>query len=219
MPVLQRSSPDCGAPASTTAPERRGEATLQVVVSLLRLHLRQARTPDIADALGRVVDEVETVMATHHQLAALGAEPTLDPGPALAALVDRLTPPTPTVRIELQLSPVTVATRHLLPLLLLAHEALVNALQHAFPGGRAGLVAIALEPADGGGARLRVADDGAGLPTGLDFPAQGRCGALLLRELAQQSGARLTVTGGGGTTVTVELPPTPTTTEEGGTAA
>jgi two-component sensor histidine kinase len=163
--------------------------------------------PEVGEALGRAVDEVETVIAAHHRLSALSPAPTHDPGPDLAALAERVRPAGEQVRITTELAPVAVAQRHLLTLLLLAHEAVANAAQHAFPGGRTGRIRLTLDRGAKGAPRLRVADDGIGLPAGLDFPAQGRCGALLLRGLTEQSGALLTVSSHHGTTVTVELPP------------
>lgn len=207
MPVPQQPTTDAMWPAADVPPERRGAATLQVVLSLLRLRQRQAGTSEAGEALGRAVDAVETVMAAHHRLSALAAEPAHDPGPDLTALAERLRPAGEQVRITTELAPVAVAQRHLLPLLLLAHEAVANALQHAFPGGRTGRILLTLDRSATGAPRLRVADDGVGLPMDLDFPAQGRCGALLLRGLSEQSGARLTVSRQRGTTVTVELPP------------
>ncbi len=207
MPVPQQPAADHLLPVVEAPPERRGEATLQVVMSLLRLRSRLATMPQAAAALARVVDEVETVMVAHHRLHALAPDAVHDPAPDLAALADRLTPADEQVRLITDLSPVAVAERHVLPLLLLAHEALANAVQHAFPSGRSGRILLTLDRGAKGAPRLRVADDGVGLPAGLDFPAQGHCGALLLRGLAQQIGAVLTVTRDGGTMITVELPP------------
>lgn len=207
MPPVRPAPPDAATILSDAVPARRGESTLQLVLSLLRLRLAHARTPEIANALTRTVDEIDTIVSAHHQLNAAGAERLLDPGSTLRALAERLAAATPSVTVEARLGPALVASRHLTPLLLMAHEALVNALRHGFPNGRTGVVALALEELPDSGTRLTVADNGVGLRRSPGFPDTGRRGALLLRQLARQSGFSLTVTGSPGVTVTIDLPP------------
>jgi signal transduction histidine kinase len=82
----------------------------------------------------------------------------------------------------------------------IAQEALNNVLKHA----RASRVVIALE-ADGGRARLTVADDGSGFETG---ESSGGLGLVGMRERAEALGATFGVESapGAGTRITVEVP-------------
>ena len=55
-------------------------------------------------------------------------------------------------------------------------RALCNALKHAFPDGRAGSVRVELVQTPGEGHLLAVADDGVGLPPGIDIRDSSRSG-------------------------------------------
>jgi two-component sensor histidine kinase len=92
------------------------------------------------------------------------------------------------------------------PLGLIAGEALTNALKHAFPEGRSGRVRVELRADGGGMVRLLVEDDGAGMP------AERRAGSLGLRLIemfAKQVKGRAAMEagrGGRGTAVAVTFP-------------
>ena len=73
---------------------------------------------------------------------------------------------------------------------LIAEELIKNALEHAFPGGRGGRVAVAFAVADGAW-RLTVEDSGVGRAA-----ASSRRGGLrLVRDLAGEVGGRLRIAG------------------------
>ena len=85
-----------------------------------------------------------------------------------------------------------------------AREALANVAEHA----NAHHVDVRLVD-DGGAVRLRVHDDGVGLPAeGIDRRAEGHLGLHLLRDAAIELGGEMQVytEPGGGTTVVLELP-------------
>ena len=69
---------------------------------------------------------------------------------------------------------------------LIVNELLSNCLKHAFPGDRPGEVWIQLDPLADGQLQLTVADDGVGLPEGLDLLQIETLGLQLVRTLAQQ---------------------------------
>ncbi len=94
----------------------------------------------------------------------------------------------------------------MVPLGLIAGEALTNAFKHAFPEGHAGRVRVGLHTNGGGTMRLLVEDDGAGMP------AERRAGSLGLRLIemfAKQVKGRAAMEagrGGQGTAVVVTFP-------------
>jgi two-component sensor histidine kinase len=55
-----------------------------------------------------------------------------------------------------------------IPCGLILNELISNALKYAFPGGRKGEIRLELRKLEGGEIRLRVSDDGVGLPEGFD---------------------------------------------------
>jgi len=73
---------------------------------------------------------------------------------------------------------------------LVVSELVTNALTHAFPDGRPGVVRVSLAPVDGEkDVLLRVADDGIGFSSSIDDSSG--LGLALVRLLAEQLSAEL----------------------------
>jgi two-component sensor histidine kinase len=68
---------------------------------------------------------------------------------------------------------------------LIINELAANALKHGYPGSRGGRVLIEMQP-EGGLMRLRVSDDGAGLPADLDLGQPPTLGLRLVQDLTRQ---------------------------------
>jgi two-component sensor histidine kinase len=107
---------------------------------------------------------------------------------------------------------VVLNVQQAMPLGLIVNELVINALKHAFPQNRPGVIAVSLTytaSAVGGDAvqedlvRLRVEDDGLGLPAGKDISQVQSMGFNLVNLLAQQLGGKLEVSRGSGLSVTV----------------
>jgi len=81
---------------------------------------------------------------------------------------------------------------------LIVNELVTNAVKHAFPGGGSGTVSIELAAAEGG-IRLSVADTGVGLGESFDIERSEGLGMKLVRLLARQMKAELSVESSGGT--------------------
>ena len=86
-----------------------------------------------------------------------------------------------------------------MPCGLILNELAGNALKHAFPGGAAGEVAVALYAGPDGRVRLRVCDNGVGLPPGLDWRQSRSLGLRLVQMLAAQLNGSVDVQSGAGT--------------------
>jgi two-component sensor histidine kinase len=79
------------------------------------------------------------------------------------------------LRVEAQAG-IVVVLDTAIPCGLALNELVVNAIKHAFPAGRAGIVRVALERGAQGGFLFSVADDGVGLPPGFDLRRDARIG-------------------------------------------
>jgi two-component sensor histidine kinase len=91
------------------------------------------------------------------------------------------------------------------PLGLLVNEIVSNSFKHAHPRGRSGSLSVSLRTTDG--IRLRIADDGVGLP---EAPGSGdSLGLKLIDGLASQLDAQVKVFREGGTTYEINLPEEP----------
>jgi two-component sensor histidine kinase len=104
-----------------------------------------------------------------------------------------------------------------IPLGLIANELILNCLKHAFPAGREGRVTVSVqygrdsvgigESLDRAVIRLRVEDNGIGLPPGLDIDRTDSLGWRLVQLLARQLHAEVQAQTGTGLTWTVTVPP------------
>ncbi|MFO6463753.1 PAS domain-containing protein [Jannaschia sp. KMU-145] len=109
------------------------------------------------------------------------------------------------VRVTVDTDPVYMRTERAAQLGLLTSELLSNALNHAFDGRSEGVVSVQMKELGGDRLRLTVSDDGTGMG-GSNWPEQGNLGARIVRGLAGDLGAEMTVTStGSGTIVTVQL--------------
>ncbi len=89
---------------------------------------------------------------------------------------------------------------------LIVNELVSNALKHAFPHGRKGLVSVSLERVNGNFV-LRVSDDGVGFPEHIDFRNTESLGLQLVNTLTEQLEGKIElITNGGGTTFTISFP-------------
>lgn len=95
-----------------------------------------------------------------------------------------------------------------IPCGLLVNELVTNALQHAFPGDRAGEVVIELNRDHGGNLLLCVRDDGIGLPEGADIQNPATLGFQLVLDLVRQIGGRINHDGSRGSSFCITIPPT-----------
>jgi len=67
-------------------------------------------------------------------------------------------------------------------------------------------VYVEVEPLTGGEWAVRFGDNGKGLPASLDFNSPATLGLRLIRDLAEQIDAELTMRGGQGTVYTLRIP-------------
>jgi two-component sensor histidine kinase len=88
------------------------------------------------------------------------------------------------ITIELDLAPLAVHQRHEAALTLIAHELVVNAIAHGYPGDASGVIHIAFGPDDEGRGALEVGDDGVGYDP--QTVARNRLGLWLIGGLASQ---------------------------------
>jgi two-component sensor histidine kinase len=92
------------------------------------------------------------------------------------------------------------------PFGLMANEIITNALKHAFPDRRTGLLSLRLKRL-GGRLDLTVSDDGAGLVGDMNVAGSGGLGMRLIRRLADQIGAEVSFEGSeAGTTCRISIP-------------
>ena len=76
---------------------------------------------------------------------------------------------------------------------LILNELMTNALKYAFPNGRNGSILVELRASPDQTLSLKVADDGVGLPPGLDILKNKSLGLQLINSLVKQVDGNLQV--------------------------
>ncbi len=169
--------------------DERVQQHLQALSSLLHLEAYATADAGAVRALRSTQQRLRAVADLHRLLAGLGAGEPPRLQTFAESLVERLRLAAgisaEQVAVDLDL-PMTVDEAVLLPLALILHEALANALLHAFPGGRSGRVGVLLIRRPEGG-ELRVLDDGAGQPASW----QSGQGIRVIQCLAAQMGGQV----------------------------
>lgn len=170
----------------------RVKNNLQIMASLLSLQASRTRDPEAAALFKASQDRVLAMASIHEMLYQRDDLASVDLGEYLESLVSHYATEGAqrgiVVAADAESIPATPDTA--LPVGLVANELLANCLKHAFPGQRpeGGRVEVRLR-SEGGAVLFSCADDGAGLPPGVDPLDSPTLGFTLIRALSAQIGA------------------------------
>ena len=161
--------------------DHRLKNNLQLITSLLSLQARRASDPAVRQALVGAHERVNAVATVHRRLFRGADVERFD----VAAFIGDLAPDAigacgrSDIEIRLQLEPVDLPSAQAAPLALVINELLGNAIRHAFPDGRAGVISLAVQR-EGQAFRVEIADDGIGMGTPVAAPGFGETIVKLL---------------------------------------
>ncbi|HWI55574.1 MAG TPA: histidine kinase dimerization/phosphoacceptor domain -containing protein, partial [Bacillota bacterium] len=111
------------------------------------------------------------------------------------------------IRLSIEADQAFLSIETAVPCGLIVNELLSNCLKHAFPEKRSGQIRIRISEAPGGDwLLLAVADNGVGLPPGLDLEQTDTLGLQLVRTLTRQLNGHLELATEGGTEFRVRFP-------------
>jgi two-component sensor histidine kinase len=189
--------------------QHRVKNNLQMVTALIRIEARNAAGGGNMDgAFDRLAGRIEALQLLYQALANDGREGEVDLGTYLSQVASAVmrAHAEEGVRLELKVDAWPVSVNVAMPAGLVVNELLTNALKHAFAGRDGGTITLH-SLVDATGCTVVVADDGNGLPEGVEWPRSGRLGALIVQSLRQNARAQLDVesTPGEGTRVTIRF--------------
>jgi len=194
----------------------RVKNNLMMVAGVLRAQARGA-SPDVAEQLLKAVARVHSISELHANLYKGNRAESVEFGAylkELCAILAKTVLEGDGVTIASRTEPVLLPVAQAATLGMIVNELATNAAKHAFPDGR-GEIRVALARA-GERLLLSVRDNGQGLPP--DVEMRGGIGMRLVRSLAQQAGAELTVENSGGAAYTLTLPFAPAAAESAASA-
>ncbi|MHB8954965.1 MAG: PAS domain S-box protein [Pirellulaceae bacterium] len=185
----------------------RVKNNMQVISSLVALQTERVPEPAMRAVLQDVTHRVRSMALVHEKLyqsADLARVEFAEYARSLLTYLWRAhTATSSSIRLALDLEPISISINAAVPCGLILNELASNALKHAFPGGVGGEVAVSLCNDTEGQVCLRVRDNGRGLSEGFDWRQADSLGLYLVQMLARQLHATVEVTGEGGTQFTI----------------
>jgi PAS domain S-box-containing protein len=174
----------------------RVKNNLQVISSLLNLQMRAVSDASARGALAESRDRVHSIALVHQKLYQSQSFAEIDFSDYVDGILQNLVhahAPAQQIAVGVAGEPVRLPLDLAVPCALIVNELVTNALKHAFPDGRVGVVDVRLAREPGGRVCLEVRDDGVGLPADLDGAAAQSLGLELVKMLADQIDAALTI--------------------------
>jgi PAS domain S-box-containing protein len=168
----------------------RVKNNLQIISSLLNMQAQLLTEPSLIEVLQESRRRVESMAMIHERLYSQEDIDHLNFRQYVEALARELFSAygvnSDLVCLRLELEPVSLELNQAIPCGLILNELLANCLKYAFPNGRAGEILVALRCEDDDRVTLRVADNGIGLPSGLDWRKSQSLGLRIVTILARQ---------------------------------
>jgi PAS domain S-box-containing protein len=167
----------------------RVKNNLQVITSLLRLQSQHISAEPTRTLFDEACNRVRAIGRIHELLYNSPDLARIDFGEYLKRLGDDLFSfygvDKKRVRLSIDATNADLEITKAIPCALIVNELVTNCLKHAFPGERRGVIEIHLGCA-GGQCTLAVADDGVGLPEGVNLEQSRSLGLQLIAILAEQ---------------------------------
>src|SRR6185503_4214177 len=186
--------------------QHRVKNNLQMITALIRLEARNAMGRLDSAPFDRLAGRIESLQLLYKSLAEDSQNQEVDLGTYVSQIAASVmgTHAVEGIRLDLKVDAYPVSVNVAMPTGLVVNELLTNSLKHAFKGRDGGTITVHCIT-DEIGCRVVVADDGVGLPEGVQWPKRGKLGALIVRSLRENAKADLKVesTPGEGMRVTI----------------
>ncbi|HUW42124.1 MAG TPA: histidine kinase dimerization/phosphoacceptor domain -containing protein [Rectinemataceae bacterium] len=188
----------------------RVKNNLQIVTSLLSLQDEERADEKLSGYLAEARSRINSIALVHESLYGSENLGDLDFGQYADDLARELLGDEFPVPVDLRVrsSPLMLSLIEAIPCGLILNEALTNIRKYAFPPGWEGERIVELEVAEGedGKARIRLRDNGVGLPPLFDASTADSLGLTIMRLLAAQIGGSIELRSEAGTLVELEFP-------------
>lgn len=198
----------------------RVKNNLQTVYSLLNLQAGRVDNPAVLADLQDCRERVMSMALVHEKLYRSPDLARINFAEYLHDLIRRLDRSLGrsdgSVRVTVEAAPISLDVDDAIPCGLVVYELVSNALKHAFPDGRAGVVRVGFGRAQDGRVALSVEDDGAGMPPDADPARPTGLGLHLVNALAGQVDGVLAVERGNGTSFRLTFTAAPGAGRRGG---
>ncbi|MEQ1783944.1 MAG: sensor histidine kinase, partial [Hyphomonadaceae bacterium] len=175
--------------------QHRVKNNLQMITALIRLEARNLRGNPAKEPFDRLAGRVESLALLYRSMSESPADDSIDLGTYLSQIASSVMQAHAVegIRLDLKVDAWPVSINVAMPTGLVVNELLTNSLKHAFLAGEGGTITLHSLVTETG-CRVTIADDGAGLPEGVQWPVPGKMTALIVQSLKQNAGASLSIT-------------------------
>jgi PAS domain S-box-containing protein len=188
--------------------QHRVKNNLQMITALIRIETRNLPPGTETVPFDRLAGRIEALHLLYASLSSDEHGQEVDLGGYLSQIASAImrSHAMEGIRLDLKADAYVVSVNVALPAGLVVNELLMNALKHAFAGRDGGTITLHCLT-DNQGCRVVVADDGAGLPDGAEWPKPGKLSALIVKSLRENAKASIDIssTPGKGTRVTISF--------------
>ena len=170
--------------------QHRVKNNLQMITALIRLEARNARGDTATAPFDRLAGRIEALQFLYDALSPDAKGDEIDLGVYLSQIASGVmrSHAGEGVRLDLKVDAYPVSVNVAMPTGLVVNELLTNSLKHAFAGREGGTITLH-STADNKGCRVIIADDGVGLPPGVEWPKHGKLGTLVVKSLRENAKA------------------------------
>ena len=172
--------------------QHRVKNNLQMVTALIRMEARNL--PEVGERFDRLAGRVEALALLYQSLSEQGVAEEIDLGVYLSQVASAVMRAhgEEGIRLDLKVDTWPVSIYVAMPTGLVVNVLLTNALKDGFQGREGGTITLH-SLVDDGGCSVIVADDGVGLPAGMEWPQSGKLGGLIVNSLRQNAKATVDV--------------------------
>ena len=185
----------------------RVKNNLQIISSLLHLQARNVEDRQVLAVFDDSQNRIRSMALVHEELYKSDDLTRIDFSRYLHQLIDNLLESygadSGRISLQIQVDDILLNIDTAIPLGLIINELTSNALKHAFPGDRKGVVQIELKSSGDERFVLRVSDDGVGFPEDLDLQTPQTLGLKLVDTLSSQLRSRIELDQSHGTRFTI----------------
>ena len=186
--------------------QHRVKNNLQMITALIRLEARNAQGNTATAPFDRLAGRIEALQFLYESLSADAKADEIDLGVYLSQIASGVmrSHAGEGIRLDLKVDAYPVSVNVAMPTGLVVNELLTNSLKHAFAGRDGGTITLH-STADSKGCQVIIADDGVGLPAGVEWPKPGKLGTLVVKSLREnaKAGVKVESTPGKGIRVTI----------------
>ncbi len=179
----------------------RVKNNLAIVSSMMELQALDSDDATLQETLRTGQQRIQTIAIIHELLYESESLSYVNLGKNIKQLIDSLQNmygDAKEISIEVQSEQIALNINQAIPCALMINEVVTNAFKHAFKEREEGTITVKLQE-DEGLVQVDIADDGAGLPEGVDLDRSKTLGMTLINSLVQQLEGDLEISSDEGT--------------------